>query len=944
MYGDYSRLTGKHARKRHYASVLLQQGRVHLDADWNELVNLTSERTEIAMTDIIGHTGAPKQNAGFRIVRNGNSFNISKGRYYVDGVLVENDVQVSYENQINSVAQPELTDLLSNGESGIVYLDVWKEDVSALEDIRLREPALGGPDTANRQAIAWRVGVQPLNEIGLSLDEIVSRAELGEEIWASGNGGMSAGTSVPEVLPDDTDCLLSPEAGYLSQDNLLYRVEIHKAGTRSQAKFKWSRENGSVLALLDKNSTGDFILRGSIEDDELGFSNNSKVEVFDDIDRHLGRAGLLRRMLRGDNNTVTFPDGLGRSFDEMLNPRVRLWNQKTTSSDNGLAINSSPIKLENGIEIAFDSGNYSVGDYWLIPARAATGTIEWPPSGLPAAGLGGALADADSSAPFGWGRHRVPLAFVERSGNGLSSQNTDLRPLFPSLTQLEAVDVRFDNSKCELDADNVQEAIEALCSRGQGHCSIYARNTSELLAALDNLSNINTLHICLAEGDFILDEPLSLSGFRHLRITGAGSETLITASSSEVAIAIQGCSHVEMYDLRARGQQASGDNKKQRRGAITIKESDNILLERVFAECSWAKWREQSCLSVYGNRNTSNIVIRDCHLSVGQGQIGIQITNSNRVIIENNFIKAVAPNSSTVTSRFSRDNLLIRRIVAGAIALPNSNRDRSSMIRSIRTRLNVATASGSANLVIVTHPSLVEPINDYLQLRGNNLSIGNDLELFTHLRKALARAIRENGSYSIDGRQNNKFSSFVHEITGRTTAYCDDGIVVAGASLGEVHIRGNDIKGAINGVRIAASHNNNPNPPNWKRVQPENTAERVIVENNSIVLHPVAPTNASNGIHVGHVDSLIIRGNRIDFILSNPNADQSYWSGVRIYGWRGALMRIVENTVRNARIGISVRPNTEPESGQHWDIVHNGFDNVTEMVEAGGSINTGSHN
>jgi len=943
MYGDYSRLTVANARRRHYASVLLQQGRVHLDADWNELVTLTAARTEVAMTDIIGRTGAPKENAGFKVIRSGNSFTISAGRYYVDGVMVENDGQLNYENQAQGVVQPDLVSLLANGETGIVYLDVWKEDVSALEDTRLREPALGGPDTTMRQKIAWRVGVELAGNTGLSIDEIIAHADQGKPIWLPGSGLLRAGTSVPVNLPDESDCQLPPEAGYLSQDNLLYRVEIHRGGTRSQARFKWSRENGSVLALLDQNNDGEFILRGAIEDDELGFPDDIKVEVFDDNDRHLGRSGVLRRMRRQADGTVTFTGGLGRAFASMSNPRVRRWDQGVGSSDNGLSLDAASIPLERGIDIAFQQGDYRVGDYWLIPARAATGTIDWPPAGMPAAGLGGPLAAAEVAPSFGWGRRRVPLAIVRRSGNGLSALVTDLRPLFPSLTQLEAVDVRFDNSACDLGAENVQQAIEALCARGQDHCTIFAGNVAELLAALATAGNARNLHICLAEGDFILDRALVFSGLNHLRISGAGLETLVTASRSEAAIVIDNCKRVEIYDLRARGQQAAGVNKAGRRGAITIMRSDNILIERLDAECSWDKRRGQSCLSVYGKRSTTNVVIRDCHLSVGQGQIGMQITNPHRAIIDNNRIHAVSPSTGTIASRFERDTFLLKQIVAGAIALPGGTGDRSTIIRSIRQPVEVASRVGGASTNVVLHPSLIKPVESYLKARQNNLSIGQDTELYAHLRKSLIRAIRGNGHFSAGGTQVRQFGAFVDSLTGRTAPYCEEGIVIAGASIGEVQIRSNEIHGAIYGVRVAASDSRDPNPPNWKRARPDNTADKVIIEDNKILNNPIGPTKPSNGIHIGHFDSLIIRGNRIDFLSALTNADKAFWMGVRVYGWRGPLMRILENVVQNSRIGVSVRPNTEPQTGQHWDLVHNGYSNVTEPMDAGGSINKGPH-
>ena len=47
----------------------------------------------------------------------------------------------------------------------------------------------------------------------------------------------------------------------------------------------------------------------------------------------------------------------------------------------------TPIELEAGIEVRVTNGALRTGDYWMIPARVATGDVEWPPyesSGEPA--------------------------------------------------------------------------------------------------------------------------------------------------------------------------------------------------------------------------------------------------------------------------------------------------------------------------------------------------------------------------------------------------------------------------------------------------------------------------------------------------------------------------------------------------------------------------------
>ena len=85
---------------------------------------------------------------------------------------------------------------------------------------------------------------------------------------------------------------------------------------------------------------------------------------------------------------------------------------------NGIPLSAGTwIPLENGIQVKFAPGTFQSGDYWTIPARAATGQIEWPPCGsdgnasqppssivvysAPLASM--ALAPAGSGAPAGPG-------------------------------------------------------------------------------------------------------------------------------------------------------------------------------------------------------------------------------------------------------------------------------------------------------------------------------------------------------------------------------------------------------------------------------------------------------------------------------------------------------------------------------------------------------------
>src|SRR5262249_39925279 len=69
------------------------------------------------------------------------------------------------------------------------------------------------------------------------------------------------------------------------------------------------------------------------------------------------------------------------------------------------------IDLEDGVQIQFQASNgtYQRGDYWLIPARTATGDVVWPK-------IPGTTTPAERL-PDGVAEHFAPLAFVEGLDN-----------------------------------------------------------------------------------------------------------------------------------------------------------------------------------------------------------------------------------------------------------------------------------------------------------------------------------------------------------------------------------------------------------------------------------------------------------------------------------------------------------------------------------------------
>lgn len=126
---------------RHYSQVLMQQGRVQLDADWNEQGRLLLYQLRAAIADILGpaagrnSVGWPKK-PGFSILLLPGAaapladFLIANGRYYVDGILCElpsETIPVTVAADGKSVVAQRWT---VDGRSLAVgqYVRVWTDD------------------------------------------------------------------------------------------------------------------------------------------------------------------------------------------------------------------------------------------------------------------------------------------------------------------------------------------------------------------------------------------------------------------------------------------------------------------------------------------------------------------------------------------------------------------------------------------------------------------------------------------------------------------------------------------------------------------------------------------------------------------------------------------------------------------------------------------------
>ena len=177
MGGDYTRWNFNPAKD--YCEVFKQQGRVDLDADWNEFVEIMNRRWRAETMDIIGRAVVPsftRRMPSTSIRRDQASSPLAWDACMWTGLLAEchGVSPLLYDatlGEVNGSAPvpfnqqpyfPNPAPLPSTGPAvDLIYLDVWQREVTALQDPAIREKALGGPDTTTRMQTVWQVKILP---------------------------------------------------------------------------------------------------------------------------------------------------------------------------------------------------------------------------------------------------------------------------------------------------------------------------------------------------------------------------------------------------------------------------------------------------------------------------------------------------------------------------------------------------------------------------------------------------------------------------------------------------------------------------------------------------------------------------------------------------------------------------------------------------------------
>jgi hypothetical protein len=476
MAGDYTRFTFR--PHRDYSGVFKQQGRVDLDADFNEYIEMIDRHWRSETLDIVNHCVVPNTTPDAFLVTPTamGAFNIGIGRMYVDGIQVENHglpplvfhsdlgelvgtTQVPYSNQpyLPAPLPPALA--AAPGASDLIYIDVWQREVTVLEDPSLREIALGGPDTTTRIQSVWQVrALQNIGSHGCG-DDIAAW----DALTVPSAGRLTTSAVAPPA--SDDPCIISPSGGYRGLENRLYRVEIHSTGPiGGGAKFKWSRNNAAIASSVSAIPSPTRITVQQVGRDQvLRFEVGNFIEITDDFREFQGLTGHLAQITAIDeaNRLLDFTPAIPVAMnfnpaDPTRHTRVRRWDQTLNVDANGLLdVVAGAINIEDGIQVRFSlnpvAGNFKVGDFWVFSARTADGSVEL-------------LQDAP---PRGILHHYCRLGFIHWGANIGSTTVTDCRDHWPPACECDYCTVTVgDGVDSHGQFTDIQQAINALGNRG----------------------------------------------------------------------------------------------------------------------------------------------------------------------------------------------------------------------------------------------------------------------------------------------------------------------------------------------------------------------------------------------------------------------------------------------------------------------------------------------
>jgi len=510
MASDRARVSYDPSRK--WRGVIAQQGRVTVEADWNEAAMIGEERDRQAALDVIGPVATPDRGyavtAPPRSERSGRApgdLTIGPGTLYLGGERLDLTEKVRYS------AQPDWLDHSTDPmwraprarrdgdiRHELIYLLAAEQEVSAVEDPALADVALGGPDTMQRRRILQHF-VRCPSESGTcegSRDAFErSLADHGLTFDAAEMTVRSA-ARLKVSFPDTAGRGQPAAAGrYLGAENQMIRVMVAGIGDATgQPTIVWGFDDASFLyrvqTAVPASGTTTLTLASAPVDSYHYPQRGHAVELLRDavkltdtdyIASSTGFVSTVTGAYQPTGRTLVIAGEPGGYPGEYLaaerTPQLylRVWRAAAQVQA------GKPVPLgDTGVCVTLTSGNgFHVGDFWRFALRPEQPTAVYPERYL--------HAPQPPEGPRTWA---CPLAVVrwdEDGDEGLTASSCV--PRFSGLAELTAAK----DGCCTLDIRPEQ-----------------VDNGVLLQAVLDEHAGRGPITVCLQPGTYTLPAPLRL--------------------------------------------------------------------------------------------------------------------------------------------------------------------------------------------------------------------------------------------------------------------------------------------------------------------------------------------------------------------------------------------------------------------------------------------------
>lgn len=382
MKGDFSRW--HYDRGDNFLGILPQQGRVLLDSDGLAQTSILNDWQDVAATDTIGSGVAAYPAAlpmSFKIVSarvdTGEvKVTIGPGRVWADGLLVHSPATVNVERVATYLEPPiqspqALAASIAANVRDAVVLEVSRQAINGfqLPEV-LIEPALGGPDTAERVHTSAALRLYRMGP-----GDTCANIPIADNFAAKGKLDVSLQPTV--TVPGD--CPVVQSGGYAGFEHHLYRIEIADLPPASAPMFKWSRFNGGLVGR--GIFAGGPTPRVNITANLAAINTCGLSKFYLEAEKFNAARGVwevvygAEATLNNSNQLVLNPAAtfgvIPASPTPPADPETvffRLWDGLKP-----ISAFAASTDLEDGIMLRFDAAsgsNYSARDYWMFQVRA----------------------------------------------------------------------------------------------------------------------------------------------------------------------------------------------------------------------------------------------------------------------------------------------------------------------------------------------------------------------------------------------------------------------------------------------------------------------------------------------------------------------------------------------------------------------------------------------